>query len=502
MGDLTSQTNFTKPLKWLLLALVIKLILYFLFIFPDNNIYGKRKFSGPFIRSSDHSEYVNPIDNLIDKGTYAMEGYSEPYAGRLPGFVFPYIVFRAIFSEQTSNVMLGVFILALAILASYVLSLLLFNLTQKRWAFIAGFLLINFVPYFWHYEWALHPSSLGVSCLIFFSYGFYEYISSHKKKALIIAGIYLAWLVLLRGFCLVYLPIVICFLFYFERSAGKKLKEICITCFIFLLPFGIFESMWITRNFISLHKFVPLQTSFVPGGDSKNVEYGYKSITKYSLTKVRELIFTWGGENAWYFPDSDIAWFGWKGGHNNSDFQFDESIFYEGFTKDTLIALRKDVFYSYGDSLNDKQHDSIEAKIINTSIHLKEKFKANKTAYFYFYAPIKRTKNYLLHNPTQDWPGMKFSESNFLQKGFKLLSVFNYIVLLIQILIFPVLYWRNSKKINFSKFYLTLYVLLIGSILPFSFLIVMSHYTYFIFGFTLLIPIFVFNVNAVIEKNK
>ncbi len=500
MGDHTSQTNFTKPFKWLLLALVIKLILYFLFIFPDNNEYAKREFSGPFIKSPDHAEYVNPIDNLIEKGTYALQGYSEPYAGRLPGFVFPYVIFRAIFAEKTANILLGIFILVLAILASYVLSLLLFNLTKKRWAFVTGFLLMNFVPYFWHYEWTLHPSSLGVSCLIFFSYGFYEYISSGAKKALVIAGVYLAWLVLLRGFCLLYLPIVICFLFYFERSAGKKLKNILITCFIFLLPFGIFESMWITRNFISLHKFVPLQTSFVPGGDSKNQEYGYQSITKYSLTKVRELIFTWGGENAWYFPDSDISWFAWKGGQNNTSPQFSESIFYDGFTKDSLIALRKDVIHSYSDSLTDKQHDSIEAKIVNTSIHLKEKFIANKAAYFYLLSPLKRTKNYLLRNPTQDWPGFSFSESNILQKILKLLSIGSYFILLLQVLIFPFLYWRNSKKINFSKFYLMLYVILLGSILPFSFLIVMSHYTYFIFGFTMLIPIFVFNVFALTNK--
>ncbi len=281
----SNASNFTKPLKWLMLALTIKLLLYFIFIWADNNLI--RFFSGPFINSADHAEYITPIDNFIEKGTYALDGSDEPYAGRLPGFVFPYIIFRALFNDSTANVLLGCFILLLSIIASYALGLLLFNLTQKRWVFVVGFLLINFVPYFWHYEWTLHTSSLGVSCLILFVYNFQKYISRQTKKNLLYAGFFLAWLILLRGFCLMYLPIVLLFLFAFEKSSGKKIKEIIISVFLFLAPFGIAESAWVTRNFISLNKFIPLQTSFVPGGDSKNQEYGYNSITKYSLTKVR-----------------------------------------------------------------------------------------------------------------------------------------------------------------------------------------------------------------------
>lgn len=500
MVELSNESNFTKPFKWLILALTIKLLLYFLFIHNDNN--PKRKFSGCFIKSPDHTEYIRPIDNFIEKGTYSLDGSNDSYAGRLPGFVFPYIIFRAVFSETTANILLGCFILLLSVIASYALALLLFNLSKKRWAFITGFLLINFVPYFWHYEWTLHTSSLGVSCLIFFAYYFHKYVKGQTKRDLVYAGFFLAWLILLRGFCLFYLPIVVLFLYLSERSSGKKIKEIIVAVFLFLVPFALAESVWITRNYISLHKFVPLQTSFVPGGDSKNQEYGYRSITKYSLTKVRELIFTWGGENAWYFPDSDISWFGWKGGNYNSDFKFDESIFFEGFTKDTLLALRNEVIFSYKDSLSSAQHDSIENKIIQTANRLKEKFKSNKAAYFYFKAPVKRVKNYLIQNTTQDWPGPSYKESGIVQKALKFLSLASYAILLLQMLIFPILYLKNFKKYGLNNFYLLCYALLLASIFPFAFLIAMAHYTYFIFGFTMLIPIFVFNIHALTSKNK
>lgn len=498
MSEIFNHSNFTKPLKWLILAFTIKLILYFVFIYGDDH--PRRKFSGCFIKSADHTEYVRPIDNLIERGMYALDGVDSPYAGRLPGFVFPYIIFRAVLNEKAANICLGVFILALAVVASYVLALLLYQLTKKRWAFVSGFLLMNFIPYFWHYEWTLHTSSLGVSCLIFFSYYFYRYTSSALKKHLLFSGLFLCWLVLLRGFCLFYIPFVLFFLYLFEKKTGKNLKQLAISFFIFLLPLGVFESMWIARNFISLHKFVPLQTSFVPGAESKNPEYGYQSITKYSMTKVRELIFTWGGENAWYFPDSDISWFSWKGGKNNSDFKFDESIFFEGFTKDTLIALRNEVFFSYRDSLTDRQHDSIENKLIRTAEHLKTKFIENKTGYYYFYAPFKRLKNYLFRNVTQDWPGPSYTNQNPLQKALKFISIASYYILLLQIALFPFLYFKNKKKDDNSRFYLLFYILLIASVLPFMFFIAMSHYTYFIFGFTTLIPIFVYNVKTLFKQ--
>jgi hypothetical protein len=500
MNELSNGSKFTKPVKWLILALSVKLFLYFLFILPDNN--PLRNFSGPFIKSADHGEYITPIDNFIEKGTYSLNGSKEFYAGRLPGFIFPYIIFRAIFSEATSTILLGIFILALSIISSYVLALLLYNLTKKRWSFITGFLLINFVPYFWHYEWTLHASSLGVSCLILFVYYFHIYITLQNKKHLIYAGFFLAWLVFLRGFCLVYLPIAIIFLFAFDKKSGKNLKQMALGAFLFLLPFTVVETAWVTRNFISLHKFIPLQTSFVPGGDSKNQEYGYRSITKYSLTKVRELIFAWGGENAWYFPDSDISWFAWKGGNYKSTVKFEESIFYDGFNLDTLFALRNDVIFSYRDSLSDAQHDSIESKISRTAIHLKEKFKTNKPLYFYFYAPIKRINNYLIQNTTQDWPGPAYSNSNIIQKTVKSVSLVTYFLLLLQIVLFPFLYFRKQKLYVFSNLYLLCYTLLLASVFPFAYLIPMAHYTYFIFGFTMLIPIFAFNIEVLTSKNK
>lgn len=492
----TSQ-HFTKPFKWLIISLCIKLFLYLVFILPDAS--PKRLYVGGFIKSGDHHEYIRPIDNYIDKGVYTMDGKEESYAGRLPGFVFPYIAFRIFFDAKTSCVLLGIFIVVLSVLASYALSLLAFKLIQKRWAFILTFLLANFIPYFWHYDWTLHTSSLGVSCFIFFAYYFYLYTVEHLKKHLLLAGFFFCWLLFLRGFCFVYFPFVLVFILVFDKRAGKTMTQLILNLSLFLMPFFVFETIWVVRNYVSLNKLVLLQTSFVPGADSKNTEYGYNSVTKYSVMKVREMSFAWGGENAWYFKNSDMGWFlGNK--KDSASFKFDNSIFFDGFNQDTLLALKKDILFSYSEGPTKAQHDSIENKITRTANHLKNKFVANKTAYYYFYSPFKRLRNYLFRNPTQDWPGPVYSQLNFLQKLFKYFSLFSYVILLIQLIVFPFAWRRKSNDTKRNRHFLFYYILLLASILPFMFVIAMSHYTYFIFGFTLLIPIFVFNINALISK--
>ena len=74
--------KFIKPLKWLLLALCLKTLFYFAFIYGDTN--PRKNTIACFSKLRDHDEYVRPIDNLIEKGTYSLDGKIEPYAGRLP----------------------------------------------------------------------------------------------------------------------------------------------------------------------------------------------------------------------------------------------------------------------------------------------------------------------------------------------------------------------------------------------------------------------------------
>jgi hypothetical protein len=494
------HSKFLKPLKWLALAFGIKLILYLLFILPDNN--PRRKFSGYFIRSADHNEYIRPIDNLIDKGAFVLDGDTQPYAGRLPGLFFPYVLFRIVCNDAISHILLGIFILGLSLLASYALGLLLLDLTKKRWAFICGFLFLNFIPFFWHFDWSLHTNSLGVSATVFFAYFFHHYLKGNNTRHLFYSGFMLAWIFFLRGFTLVFIPVCVLFLLFLLYKNARPIKQIFYSLLIFLTPLLIFESAWVTRNYISLHKFVPLQTSFVPGSDTKNSEYSAKMITKSSMMQVRKLIFAWGGDNTWYFKNADMAWFTREHSDIISGFNFDPNIFFDGFTPDSLDALKWTILYSYNEDLSKSSQDSIENVISTTANRYYEKFVTNKKAYFYFYSPLKRFNTYLLKNVTQDWPGPPFNKSSVLQRSFKLISLLQYFIFLLPVLIFPFFFFKYRTEGKHFGFFLLIYLLLLCNIIPFVTIIYMSHYSYFIFGYLFNFILLVFMINFILEKRK
>lgn len=500
MGMFSHQTDLNKPFRWLLISFLIKISLYFIFIYNDAG--EKQIFHSFFLESRDHEEYIEPIDNFIEKGTYSLSGHTEPYAGRLPGFVFPYILFRALFSESTALILLGIFILVLSLIASYLLALLMFHLTKKRWTFFFAFILMNCIPFYWHFDWSLHVNSLAASCLVFFLYYVYSYFENRSPKNLLLAGFFITWLALLRGFCLVFLPIaLVCILIFLFRHENS-LKTIFMAGAIFILPMGIFETAWIIRNYVSLHEFIPLQTSFVPGTESKNPEYNTGTITKGSMMSVRKLIFAWGGDNTWYFPDSDMAWFIRDENPIAKNFKFDERIFFDGFTVDSLNILKSSIIYSFANIWPHKQQDSIENVITATAERYREKFVRNKPLYYYCIAPGKRLKNYLFKNPTQDWPGRNFKSGNILQRAFKLLSVAEYAVLVCIGFLFPFIYLFRRKKADPGHHYGLLYSLLLSNVLLFMFVILMSHYSYFIFGYILLIPLTIFSITLLNRTNS
>jgi 4-amino-4-deoxy-L-arabinose transferase-like glycosyltransferase len=496
MRAIFNHPNFTRPLKWILSALFIKLLFYFLFIQADHSV--RRNPVGMFQRSTDHNEYIRPIDNLFERGVYALDGKDEPYAGRLPGFVFPYIVFRAVFTEHTSNILLGTFILLLSALASYVLALLIFRLTKERFAFVASFFLMNCLPFFWHYDWTIHANSLGVSCTVLFMYFFYGYLNNTKNSDLLKAGFFLAWLVLLRGFCLVYIPVVLVYLFVFLFRSKKSFSSIIRSSLFLLLPFLIFESAWVTRNYLSLNKLVLFQTSFVPGSASRNPEYSNKYISKNSMMSVRKLIFDWGGDNTWYFPNADMAWFVKEKDPIINDFKFDDRIFFEGFTMDSLRSLKTTIIYSYTQELDEKRQDSVEHVIETTAERYHQRFCANKKGYLYLIAPFKRLKNYILRNVTQDWPGPSFKDSNLLQKGCKLLSLFEYLLILVCLVLFPVVVFK--KRIDHKNYLSLLYILALTNVLSFMWLINFAHYSYFMFAYCLSLPLLIVSIVSLIPR--
>jgi hypothetical protein len=471
-----------KPTRRSLFAVAVivtlaKISLYFIFAGSDLKL---AKGAGIFIPSADHSEYVEPIDNLVDFGTYRLTNTERPYAGRLPGFIVPYVLFRFFTGPFLAGQMLGVFILLFSVIASVTLFTLIWDLTGSKslcWiAIICG----SIIPYFWHWDWTLHPFSLSCSCLVFVLY-FLNKIRTDLKPAYVFwAGFFLAWLFMLRGFTFLFIPICLAYLIWLLLKRQLESKMIVRMIALFLITVTISEGIWVTRNFISIGKFVPLQTAFVKQQKGVTPEYGSASHVKYSLMKVREMISAWGGDNFWYFPEADMNWFTDKLEKQSAEDQFPRVVT-SVISPAELQNLRDLIQASFLPERSLVDQYAFEDEIEQKSVEYRRRFVEQRRAYNLFVAPIKRLKNFLIKNPTQDWFGPDFRSSNIFQKSIKLISTLVYSFLLISIPVVFLLMLRGGRSI--SGFYWLLFSLVISLLFTFSELVNASHFSYFILGF-------------------
>ena len=488
------QENYKKYFLWIILSATIKVIFYFILIYPNLE---KSEHIGPFILSNDHSEYISPTDNLIDKGIYSLNKKNESYAGRLPGFIFPYILFRVFFNAKVSGFLLGIFIFLMACISNYLACLLSYKISKSYYAFIFTFLFLNILPYFFFWDFILHPYSLAFSVLVLALYFLDLFVNDFKRLTmLLLSGLTFTWLFMLRGYTVFFIPIVFFFLVYYLRRKGMKIRLLAL--FVYFLPLLFFESLWVLRNYMVFDKFIPLQTDFINIQDSKNSSYTLRSPTKFSMLKLRELIDCWGGDNFWYFKHSDMSWFFTRDSTIDMDDYFNHDIYFTGFSKDTLIELKKDVLYSYLPTTNGKLSDSIEQRIINKSVRLKKSFKENRKFYYWVKAPVYRLKNFLLKNPTQDWPTTSFNESNLFIKFLKIFSFSQYYCILLLSLFF----FFIKRKSTYQKLYV---LMALSVVFVFTFMINATHYSYFSYSFLLLVLVASMTISEIFEgvfKNK
>lgn len=471
---------------WVILAFIVKL-LFGIYLHHLNTVSSVATSNYFFIILNDHHEFFKPINNLIENGQYSMGETGQPYAGRLPGYIFPYILFRYFLNEQTALLLLGLFQLLCAGISTYFIARLSYELSSKKSIyFYITYIAFLFIPYFWHYDFSYHPTTLNSTVYILFLYFFYTKIFTSKPqiKYYIINGIFLAWIFFLRPFLGLYFIPALTFIIFQAFHHKIKIKKIILRLVIFMLPFILFESIWITRNHIAFNKFIPFQTSFVPFSSNEQSEYGYGSTTKYSMTHVRKLISAWGGDCTWYFNNSDMAWF------LNTDslkpHPFKDYTFCQGLTIDSLTHLKKVIYHSYHNDFSSTQKkDSLEKIIITTADRYRDTYIKERKVRYLFFSPLLRIKNFLIRNVTQDWPGKSFSDSSIINKFFRLLSLAEYYMLLIfgliLIITLPIFYKRYN---GFELFVLSNVLILL---ITFAFLIELSHYIYFVTGYISLI---------------
>ena len=440
---------------WLLLVTLLTL-------FVQRSYYDHRQMLNPLtVQSNDTPEHLNPSDNLIEKGIYSYDG-TTAYAARMPGYAFPYVMVRWAFDQETSRLIL----IVLQILLYCAAIALSFSWLSERYgptmAFsgLAKLVVFNYVT---HVHFRLLPVSFAISLVLILLYLHHRLLrTEHFRFNLgVIFGALLTWLVFLRPF---FLPIALLWPLVILWQRGKwSLKALA----VFFVPFALVEGAWIGRNYAAFDAFIPLQTTFT---NTDGIDHYSATATKQSVLHLRPFISGFGGDNVWYFPGSQMAWFIRADDAREVSQVFPAQVFNAGITKNELEGLKATIVESYK-----VYNPEAEEQIAVTADDLTNRLRANSWFDFYVVARIKSLSSMVAMNVSQDWPMPPFAQSSILGKAYRLISVALWAVVFAGGLLLGVP--RLFKKRSFE-----LVLILFGLTFIFVYLVQFLHYQYFVFA--------------------
>lgn len=462
---------------WVLIIFFVKVIvLSFFFIKATHSNYD---INGLAIIHNDFNEFIEPCNQLVEKGIYALKNSNQPYMSRLPGYGFPYIIYRFLFSAFISIQLIVLSQIVLSSFAIYALGHIIFLFTKNKKYFYFTILIFPIFIFFNKEDLFTGPASFSYSAFILHLFFLQEFFNNKKNKHLLISGGFLTWLFFLRPFTLIFIgSLIVSLMMKRNFKLNHKIKILI----LLFLPFIFFEVVWTTRNYLNTGKFIPLQDAYVPGQEFKYTEgCDINCTAKYSVVGVRKLVASWGGNSNWFIPGTEMHWFFNKNQESDDDYTFlKKNIFSKGFNKDSLQNLKSIFLASFNPKINIEERKKIDKNILQKSKEFKNIFKVNHPFQFYFTSYILRFKNFLLINPTADWPGKSFMKSSLFYKIYKLLTIILYFIITISTLALTFINLKSIKEETLINYCVLSNIFLI---MIFTAFIELSTFSYYITGF-------------------
>lgn len=411
-----------KSFFWIMLAILIKSVLLSFFIWQSHRLTPESVKHGIVVMQNDYYMFLHPVDTYLKTGVFTLDGV-KTFAGRMPGYSVPYFLLRCVLDQPTALWLLIIFQVILDAVSVYWLAKLAQLLFKHSRYFYSVFFVAAISTYTSIFDVFTLAESFAVSATIFLLYYLYTAFEKQNKIYLLWAGFFLAWLIFLRPF-LGLLVILVPLIIFIRTWKVESVKMAFVKGFIFVLPFCLAESVWIIRNFVMLDKFVPLETAL-------DESYGKFGAYRTSAIAIRQLISAWGGETGEFYDQSEASWFHNAKGKEIEAYEFKPHVFNAGFTKDSLVQLKKWFDASASPDLRDSQKDSFNTLAEQTALRYRLDYEQHNKARVFLINPFIRLQKLVFSNPNMSMPLPKFSEMNLLEKGIKLFYVALYFVIIL-----------------------------------------------------------------------
>ena len=133
--------------------------------------------------TKDYNYFLKPIDNYFKNGLITYDGFSS-FAGRLPGYWFPYFLMRLFLNKKISITLLILLQIALSVFSNILFAKLVFYKTKKLLFFWISILVYSSNLFLIPFEYMTMTESLSVSTGVI---GFTTLLNLIKTKNLITA---------------------------------------------------------------------------------------------------------------------------------------------------------------------------------------------------------------------------------------------------------------------------------------------------------------------------
>ncbi len=301
------------------------------------------------VKAGDTFSYLDCFEHLLSEGSYYFDnGIDKVYAGRMPHYGVFYYCFRFVCNAETAATLQVLLQLGFELLASWWLCCWVAQLSQSKWGFYATLALLSASVYWTNYTIYLSPESLGLSFLIITLYQYYQYKLAPSWLRLAWVGICLAYLVGLKSYMGIFLPVLGLDLLYYYYKNKKPIRTVVKGSILFALPFVLVTALWAGRNKqVTGHAYLLVQPYS-----------GYVTYQNPIYQSYRRLMSTWGGSDEPWNPSTLSSFFFDKYATDYTISQVPTSAL---FTSDSVLILKQ-----YLANMND--YDSTKQQAIATQI--------------------------------------------------------------------------------------------------------------------------------------
>ena len=468
-----SYTNFIysklpQPHKWKFwigVAIIVKTLFFVYKLYEPH--FPNTIYTGTFaIDSSDTISYIEPIENLLNHGTY-----SDDF--RMPGYGWIYFLFRLVFNQLVSLNLLVVFQLLLSSVSVFILALIAKSIFQKNLAFYLTFIIYCISTYVSLFDNQLLTESFCTSAIIFSTWFLVKFIENNNTKNIILSGLMLTWAIFLR-------PVIFPLLFLFSlyllvviRKNNQLRKSGWKIIIYFLLPFFLIDGYWIIRNYQHHNGIYPLtRTIYYPGA--------YNSC----FFELDNFVRAFGGSTIFWQPGAEITFFKPTPAYikRKIEVKFPAYIYTSKFNYDSLLVLRDSLKELNKPETSMERQKNITDFLKNKSRAYTLSIKKEKPFLYYVSSKFILLKTFFIHSGTYNL----FNKASFELNKFEYVIKIFYSMLYLSIVIlgFSGCIFMNAIAIK-EKDYLPILIALIGLYIAivFPFLFKSDEARYFVPGY-------------------